>query len=99
MGLPYDCNVIRVTMLADQTGSIVIDIWEDTYAAFDAGTLVDADTIAEAELPTISNEQAFQDETPLGGGVISLTAGNILAFHVDSCTTIERCTISLIVEK
>ncbi|GAI37997.1 unnamed protein product [marine sediment metagenome] len=82
-------------MEADQTGSIVVDIWKDTYANFPP---TDADSITASAPPTISTAQKSQDST-LAGWTTSIAAGDILAFNVDSCTTITRVTISLKVAK
>jgi hypothetical protein len=93
--IPFACTIQQVTMLADQTGSIVVDIWKDTYANFPP---TDADSITASTPPTISDAQKSQDST-LTGWTTSISAGNILAFNVDSCTTITRVTISLKVVK
>lgn len=89
--LPAAFEVERVTMLADQTGDIVIDIWVDTYANYPP---TDADTITAAAVPTISSAVKSQD-TSLSGWTTTLAAGSIIRYNVDSCTTIEQCTISL----
>ncbi len=89
--IPFACTIQRVTMEADQTGSIVVDIWKDTYANFPP---TDADSITAAAPPTISSAQKSQDST-LTGWTKSISAGDILAFNVDSCTAITRVTISL----
>jgi len=93
--VPFACTIKQVTMLADQTGSIVVDIWKDTYANFPP---TDADSITASAPPTISSAQKSQDST-LTGWTKSISAGDILAFNVDSCTTITRVTISLKVER
>ena len=93
--IPFACTILRVTTLADQSGSIVVDIWKDTYANFPP---TDADSITASAPPTISSAQKAQDST-LTGWTKSITAGDILAFNVDSCTTITRVTISLKVAK
>jgi len=82
-------------VLADQTGSIVVDIWKDSYANFPP---TDADSITASAPPTISSAQKSQDST-LTGWTTSISAGDILAFNVDSCSTIARVTLSLKVEK
>src|SRR3990167_3168140 len=89
--IPFACTINQVTMLADQSGSIVVDIWKDTYANFPP---TDADTITAAAVPTITTATKSQDTT-LTGWTTAITAGNILRFNVDSCTTITRVTISL----
>lgn len=93
--IPFACTIQQVTMLADVAGSIVVDIWKDTYANFPP---TDADSITASAPPTITTAQKAQDAT-LTGWTTAITAGDILAFNVDSCTTITRVTISLKVAK
>jgi hypothetical protein len=81
--------------LADQVGSIVIDIWKDTYDNFPPTSV---DSICGGNKPTISNAQKYQDST-LNGWTKTINAGDILAFNVDSASTITRLTISLKVKK
>jgi hypothetical protein len=50
--IPFACAIEQVTLLADQSGSIVIDIWKDTYA--NAPPTV-ADSITASAKPTISS--------------------------------------------
>ena len=93
--IPFACTVERATLLADQSGSIVVDIWKDTYINFPPTV---ADTITASAKPTISAAQKSQDST-LTGWTKSIADGDILAFNVDSCTTIQRVTLSLKVTK
>jgi hypothetical protein len=93
--IPFDCEIQRVTLLADQVGSIVIDIWKDTYANFPPTS---ADSICGGNKPTISSAQKYQDST-LTGWTKTINAGDILAFNVDSVSTITRLTIALKVKK
>jgi len=93
--IPFGCTITEVTMLADQSGSIVVDIWKDTYANFPP---TDADSITASAPPTITAAQKSQDST-LTGWTKSISSGDILAFNVDSCSTITRVTISLKVER
>jgi hypothetical protein len=93
--IPFACTITRVTLLADQSGSIVIDIWKDTYANFPP---TDANSITASAPPTISSAQKSQDST-LTGWTTAITAGDILAFNVDSITTVTRVTLALKVTK
>jgi hypothetical protein len=93
--IPFACTIKQVTMQADQSGSIVVDIWKDTYANFPP---TNADSITASTPPTISSAQKSQDST-LTGWTKSISSGDILAFNVDSCSTIKRVTISLLVER
>ena len=92
--IPFACTINRVTLLADQSGSIVIDIWKDSYANFPP---TNADTITASAVPTISAATKSQDAT-LTGWTTSVAAGDIIGFNVDSITTVERVTLSLRVE-
>jgi len=89
--IPFACTINRVTLLADQSGSIVVDIWKDTYANFPP---TDADSITASAVPTISAATKSQDTT-LTGWTTSISAGDILRFNVDSATSITRVTLSL----
>jgi len=89
--IPFACTINQVTLLADQSGSIVVDIWKDTYANYPP---TDADSITASAVPTISTATKSQDST-LTGWTTSISAGDILGFNVDSITTCERVTVSL----
>jgi len=93
--VPFACTILQATLLADQSGSIVVDIWKDTYANFPP---TDADSITASAPPTISSAQKSQDSM-LSGWTTSIAAGDILAFNVDSAATITRCTVALKVKK
>jgi len=93
--VPYACTITQVTMLADQSGSAVVDIWKDTYANYPP---TDVDSITASAVPTISASNKSQDST-LSGWTTSVSAGDILVFNVDSCSTIEELSIILKVTK
>lgn len=93
--VPYACTINRATTLADVSGSIVFDVWKDTYANYPPTV---ADTITASAKPTISTATKAQDAT-LTGWTTSVAAGDILGFNVDSCTTITRAHLILKVTK
>jgi len=93
--VPFNCTIERVTLAADQVGSIQVDIWKSTYAAFpptDAGSITGGN---ESEI-TGSNKG---EDTSLTDWATSLNEGDILAFNVDSAAGVTRVTISLQVRK
>jgi hypothetical protein len=95
----FACTINAATMLADQSGSAVVEIWKCTYANFNPGTHpVTGDKINSSTPPTISSTYKSQDTT-LTSWTTSVAAGDILAFNVNSCTTITRLTVSLKVTK
>jgi hypothetical protein len=89
--IPYDCTVTGWTLLADQTGSIVINVWRDTYANFPP---VVGDSISGTEKPTLSSASKNQDLT-LTTWNTSLLEGDILRFNVESVSTVTRVALSL----
>lgn len=89
--VPVGCTITEVTLLADQSGSIVVDIWKDTYANYPP---VVGDSITASAKPTISSAVKSQDST-LTGWTTSISAGDTLRFNVDSATTIQRVTVIL----
>ena len=93
--IPYDGTITGWNLFADQTGSIVIDVWKDTYANFPPTV---ADTIAGSEKPTLSSVQKNQDLS-LSTWTTSVSAGDIIAFNVDSASTVTRVTLSINITK
>lgn len=93
--VPYPCTITQVTMLADQSGSAVVDIWKDTYANYPPTV---ADTITAAAKPTISTAIKSQDST-LTGWTASVAAGDVIGFNVDSASVITRLTLVLRVSR
>jgi hypothetical protein len=89
--IPFGCTINRATALADQSGSIVVDVWKDTYANYPP---TDADSITASAPITISAATKSQDST-LTGWTTAITAGDILGFNVDSVTTVQRLTVAL----
>jgi hypothetical protein len=89
--IPFACTINQVTLLADQSGSIVVDSWKDTYGSYPP---TGADSITASAKPTIASAAKSQDAT-LTGWTTSIAAGDILRFNVDSATSIQRCTLAL----
>jgi hypothetical protein len=93
--IPFPCTITEWTLLADQTGDIVVDIWKDTYANYPPTV---ADTITGSAKPTISSGIKGQSST-LTGWTTTIAAGDTLRFNVDSASLITRVTLSLKVKR
>jgi len=89
--IDFACTIVGWTLLADQTGSIQIDIWKDTYANYPPTV---ADTITAAAKPLISSG-VKNSSTTLSGWTTTIAAGDTLRFNVDSVTAINRVTLAL----
>lgn len=93
--VPFACTINNVTLIAKESGSIVIDIWKDTYANTPP---TDADSITASAPPTISAAAKSQDTT-LTGWTTSIAAGDVIGYNVDSISTITLVTLVLKVTK
>jgi hypothetical protein len=93
--IPFDGTIESVTLLADQTGSIVVDIWKDTYANYPPTV---ADSICASAKPTLSSADKSEDTT-LTGWTKTINEGDVLFFNVDSASTVQNVTLILKVTK
>lgn len=87
----FSATITKVTMLADQSGSIVVDIWKAAYGSYPPTV---ANTITASDLPTITSATKSQDST-LTGWTTSISAGDVLRFNVNSVTSIQAATLAL----
>ena len=87
--LDGDFTVTGWTVIADQSGSIVVDVNRATYTDFPTTA-----SIAGSELPTLSSAQKNEDLT-LSTWTTTLSARDVLEFEVDSVATVTRVTVAL----
>lgn len=93
--VPFKCTILRWDLMADQTGSVVVDIWKDTFGNFPPAN---ADSITGSAKPTLSSARSNQSST-LTGWTTTINADDVLAFEIESVTTITQCTLNLIVKR
>ena len=87
----FACTINSVTVAGAPSGSIVFDIWK---AAGAIPTV--ANTITAAAKPTLSSAQYSVDSTLTGWGTgKTISAGDVLVFNIDSCSTITKASIVL----
>ena len=89
--IPFTGTITGNYLLADQSGSIVIDLWLDDQGAFPPTV---ADTITASAKPTLSSATNSSDTT-LTGWTTAVTAGDILRVNVDSAATLTRVSLAL----
>lgn len=87
--VPIACTITGVFAFADQTGSIVVDAWKDSYANYPP---TDADSIT-ASAPITITAATKSTDTTLTGWTTSVSAGDIIRLNVDSVSTVTRVTI------
>src|SRR5262249_31149375 len=79
LDIPFPCTINQAVLLADQSGSIVIDIWKAPYASYPPTV---ANSIVASAPPTISSGIDSKDST-LTGWSKTINAGDILRFNVN----------------
>jgi hypothetical protein len=89
--LDFDCTIVGWTLLADQDGSIELDIWKDIYVNYPPDV---SDSIVASAPPKIVAEDANKS-TALTGWNNAVAAGDCLRFSVVSVATITRVTLAL----
>jgi hypothetical protein len=93
--IPYSGTITSWTILADQTGSAVIDLWKDTYASFPPTS---GDSITASAIPTLTSDVKAQSST-LTGWNITVNAGDLIGFNVVSASDATRVTLSVKINK
>ena len=89
-------TIMAWRILPDQSGSIKIDVWRDTYANFPPDN---ADSLCNGHEPELSAATKAQDTDLSDWTSVALTEGDILGYNVDSAATVTRVTLSLKVER
>jgi hypothetical protein len=91
----YSGEILSYTLLADKTGSIVIDIWKDSYANYPPTS---GDSICASSKPTLSSQISNTDSV-LTSWSKSFSAGDVFGFNVDSSSVVTNINLTLKVKK
>lgn len=91
--IPFAATITEARLVADQSGSIVVDWWLDSYANYPP---TNADSICDAgTCPTLSTAQKYSDAT-LTSWTTSISAEDVICAYVDgAATSITRATAVL----
>lgn len=90
---PFACTLNEVTLLANTTGSIVIDFWKDLYANYPP-TVADTMVGASGTKATIAADVKSVN-TLTGWAATAIPSASTIRFNVDSCSGINRVTVAL----
>ena len=84
-------RIIRWCILADQTGSLVVDVWKCPFASAppDSG-----DSITGSSKPTLSSQQKAEGY-PGTLWAADVQPGDVIAFNVESASGVQRATLCL----
>ncbi len=96
LSVPFDCTITSATLLADVSGSAVVDVWVANFSTTTPPAV--GNTITASDLPTLSSKTGSQDST-LTGWSKTITAGQSVRANLNSATTVTRLTLVLAVTK
>ncbi len=89
--IPWNFTIDGWEIVGDQSGSIVLDIWYDTYANFPPTI---ADTITASAKPTVTTAIKATSST-LTAWTVDLVEGRYLEINVDSVTSFTKVNLFL----
>ena len=85
-------HVVAWTLIADQTGSIVVDLWKRT----DTTAPTDSDTMTGGETPTLASAVRASDTSLASGAGWAVAAGSTIRVNADATpATVTRVTLAL----
>ncbi len=90
--IPNNSIITGWYIYADQSGSIVLDVWKDTFANHPP---TNADSIAGTEKPTLSSAVTASD-TSLTSMTTDWNAGDVVCIEIESAATITKCWMDFI---
>jgi hypothetical protein len=93
--MPYAMQINSWTIVGDQTGSLVVDVWRSTAATFPPTS---SNTIIGAGIyPNITGSSAISQSSTLASWTsTTLNSGDIVRFNVASASLVTKATLSLI---
>lgn len=93
--VPFDCEIVEVTLLADEPGDVVADLWVTDYGSYPPGP---GDSITSATPPTLTG--AFKTtDTALTGWTTTLNAGDVIFVYVDTVSGIGWLSVGVRVQR
>ena len=91
--IPFACTILGWTLLADQSGSAVVEISKGTYTNWPTVSVITA-----SAKPTLSSARKASSTT-LTGWTTAVSADDVLQIGVNSASTVQRVTLILKVRK
>lgn len=91
--VPYNMTITNWTLLADVSGSAVVDVWKAPYGSYPP-TVANTIIGATATKPNLSSQLSNQSLT-VPGWTTGVSAGDTIRFNLDSATSVTRLTLSI----
>ena len=91
--IPFSCTLIGWTLLADQSGSLIVDVKNQAVSTWPA-TSTSTASIAGSDLPTLATQKIARSFA-MTGWTQAVAEASLLEFNVNSATTVTRATLQL----
>ena len=91
---PYNCVITSWYIVGDVAGDVSIDIWRDNEAV----PIDDTFSICGDEKPHLTAQQ-FNKSTDFTNWELSLLAGDVLVFNIESAVTVSSLNFTLGIER
>ena len=92
--VPFDSTITEWVLLADQAGSLIVDIWKDGLASYPPTV---ADKVTGTAPPTLASSDHASSST-LTGWTTAIAAGDTIRFDIVSASAVRRATLALTLE-
>lgn len=87
--IQQDSVITAWYLSCDQTGSIVLDVWKNTW---NDTPLTNSDSIASTEKPTLSSDVSASD-TSLTAMTTDWNSGDEVCIEIESASTVTKCML------
>ena len=91
--IPFSCTLIGWTLMADQQGSLIVDVKNQAVATWPA-TSTSTTSIAGSDLPTLTSQKLARSFA-MTGWTQAVAEASLLEFYINSATTVTRATLQL----
>jgi hypothetical protein len=89
-------TIKQIIIVADQPGAIQFDIWKRPFA--DGVMPAVGNTICGGDYPALVATNQFGTKTTFTGWNLIINAGDIIRWNVNSCTTITKVEVTVVLE-
>lgn len=89
--VPFDCTIDSWTLVGSPSGSVTVDIWKSSLAAYPPNA---GNSICGGAKPALSSSQKATSSA-LGAWDTAIAEGDVLSFNIDSAASITLASIAL----
>ena len=93
--MPYDGSIVSWTIIGDQSGTTVVDLWKTNYAGYPSDV---STSVTGGNYIKLTN-QTKNTDSALTGWTKNFSNGDIYQFNVNSVTSLNKILINIITNR